>query len=417
MQTLLLLPMWGIVDCGQVSTIISTMPETSTPKAFFGRNASVLLDIIRFSAALVVANIHITRFSPAWHPLPESAGNMAVCVFFVLSGFVIRFITTARVTTARDYWIDRASRIYSVTIPALILTVIFEGIAVSVHPAAFYHFADPYRWIDVPRQLLASMTFTTGLWGYGMPPLSNAPFWSLTFEVIYYILYGVIHYTKTARWLLVPLILLISGPSIALLFPVWLFGVLLYDVYRWLHGQRAAVPIAGIILAASAIILAALRHPILHLIAVTSVRQRQLVQEQIVNALPFKDQILNLGPVAWLDRLSPSFYLVGGLLSVVLLFTMTVLDRHIPALPKTAASRIRFVADSTFTLYLLHRPFFVLVYSLMGRSPNGKVIPVLLLVIITVISVALAVPLDRLKNTMRTGLRRGFIPSTVESVT
>jgi hypothetical protein len=52
---------------------------------------SVFLDLIRFAAAVIVFWSHITqaRFSTGFST-QGTAGHMAVCVFFVLSGFVIR---------------------------------------------------------------------------------------------------------------------------------------------------------------------------------------------------------------------------------------------------------------------------------------------------------------------------------------
>ena len=68
-------------------------------RKFFGRNASVLLDILRFGAALAVALSHMPlHFVTAGPIISERSGNLAVCVFFVLSGFVIRYVTVARGT-------------------------------------------------------------------------------------------------------------------------------------------------------------------------------------------------------------------------------------------------------------------------------------------------------------------------------
>jgi peptidoglycan/LPS O-acetylase OafA/YrhL len=95
----------------------------------------------------------------------------------VLSGFVIRFVTVTRETDASEYWIDRASRIYSVVAPTLALTVLFEGAAFLSNSPVYRSFAQPYVWTQVPGQLLTNMTFTSGYWGYGAAPLSNLPFW------------------------------------------------------------------------------------------------------------------------------------------------------------------------------------------------------------------------------------------------
>ncbi|HEX4155484.1 MAG TPA: acyltransferase family protein [Acidobacteriaceae bacterium] len=389
------------------------MPNADAGRyAFFGRNASVLLDIIRFAAAFAVAATHLPVFVIGPRLLPPQSGNAAVCVFFVLSGFVIRFVTVSRVCTAREYWIDRGSRIYSVVVPALLLTIFFEGAAQLFHPAAFHHFAEPYQWSFVPGQLASNLTFTTGYWGYGATPLSNGPFWSLTFECVYYVLYGLLRYTRRLRWFLVPLILLMVGPSIALLFPVWLLGVLLYDVYNRLHARRAGIAISGVLCFLAVAAAAIFRHPIVHFLTITDVTQRRIAAAHLAASLPLGRHLFHEASVPWLDRLSISFYFTGTVLAFVLLFLLLSLDRYVPNMPRPAAARIRTVADSTFTLYLLHAPFFVLVFTLLGHPAPSWLLGGIIFAAAIVLSVVLAIQFDALKNWMRSVLRRRFVPTT-----
>jgi peptidoglycan/LPS O-acetylase OafA/YrhL len=218
-----------------------------TAERHLGRNTSVLLDVVRFFAAAVVATTHLSTFVLSKPLLPGESANAAVCIFFVLSGFVIRFVTVTRETDATEYWIDRTSRIYSVVAPTLALTVLFESAAFLFNPAAYHGFAQHYVWTQVPAQLLTNVTFTSGYWGYGASPLSNLPFWSLTYECVYYVLYGLMRYTTRLRWFLVPAILLLAGPSIALLFIVWWMGVLLFEAYSLLSQTRRGSGIAALL--------------------------------------------------------------------------------------------------------------------------------------------------------------------------
>lgn len=57
-----------------------------------------------------------------------STGVQAVDAFFVLSGFVIAHVSAVKERDARTYFISRAARIYSVAIPAIILTSILDAI-------------------------------------------------------------------------------------------------------------------------------------------------------------------------------------------------------------------------------------------------------------------------------------------------
>ena len=56
---------------------------------------------------MVVFLGHLGRFFPAEARF-DRLTHIAVCVFFVLSGFVIRMIVKTRISSMRDFLIDRA---------------------------------------------------------------------------------------------------------------------------------------------------------------------------------------------------------------------------------------------------------------------------------------------------------------------
>ncbi len=151
---------------------------------------SVLLDVVRFAAAIAVAFGHLTgaEFSTHW-PYMLTLAVDAVAIFFVLSGFVIRLISKARHMTAASYAVDRFSRIYSVLLPALLFTV---AVVACLHlfpstrvPAP----ADSLRSLTL--QFLACATFTGSLWGLDIPMSFNSVFWSLSYEWAYYSFYAI----------------------------------------------------------------------------------------------------------------------------------------------------------------------------------------------------------------------------------
>src|SRR3954469_21106348 len=79
---------------------------------------SVYLDLIRFGAALVVVLSHAWLILFPAVPL-HWPGPAAVIVFFVLSGFVIAYVTDGHDRTLADYALNRLSRLGSVGLPAL----------------------------------------------------------------------------------------------------------------------------------------------------------------------------------------------------------------------------------------------------------------------------------------------------------
>ena len=379
---------------------------------FFGRNASILLDVLRFVAALAVALTHMQRhFVARAGFISERSGNSAVCVFFVLSGFVIRYITVARVSTGREYWIDRTSRIYSVVAPALLLTVLFEAAALLLAPSAYHGIADVFPWSQVPLQLVENLTFTVGWWGFGAPPLSNGPFWSLSFECVYYALYGFLLYLPRGRWLLVPLLLLLSGPSIALLFPIWLFGVVLHDVYVRLHARRNGLVLSLGALAGYLGILYLCRAPLLGWLRATEVAERTTALTHAVASVPWGRALFHGATLHWLDRFSLSFFLTGSLLAVAMLPALLALDQLFPAASRPFAYNVRVVADSTFTLYLLHLPLFILFVSLAGGPWSNWRAGLSMLAVVVTLSILFGRLFDRFKDTLRSRLREMFPPS------
>jgi peptidoglycan/LPS O-acetylase OafA/YrhL len=65
------------------------------------------------------------------------------------------------------------------------------------------------------------------------------------------------------------------------------------------------------------------------------------------------------------------------------------------------AEWIRFVADSTFALYLLHLPLLILIVSALGKPIHGWWLSVLTLGLIILSCVGLALPMDALKRKLR----------------
>lgn len=388
--------------------------EKTTGPRSLGRNTSVLLDVVRFFAAAVVATTHLSAFVQSKPFLPGESANAAVCIFFVLSGFVIRFVTVTRETDATEYWIDRASRIYSVVAPTLALTVLFEGAAFLSNGNVYHWFAQQYVWTQVPGQLLTNITFTSGYWGYGAAPLSNLPFWSLTYECVYYVLYGLMRYTTRLRWFIVPMILLLVGPSIALLFIVWLMGVLLFEAYSLLK-QKTGGPAVAVL---SAVICVSLcffaRGKILNLLRRTDVGWRRAQATRFASSTALGHRLFHGATVPWLDRLSISFFFTGTVFCVVLLAVILALDRYLPVISRSAAGAVRTVADSTFTLYLMHVPFFILTFTIIGGPARTWLGGSVAFAAAVLLSIILAIQFDHLKIWMRHYLREFFAPASDE---
>lgn len=191
------------------------------------RSLSAFLDLTRILAALTVFLGHLAdpRFGgEALHPF-EVQRHSAVIAFFVLSGFVIAW-ATERDGSPRDYILNRAARIYSVALPALAVTWAIDNFLMHYHPGII---RSVYQYEAIWKYLPLFLTFTNDFWFLSEDALSNIPYWSLCYEVWYYVVFGALVFGRGSwRWTIAIGSLLMMGPRLWLLWPVWLLGA-------WLH--------------------------------------------------------------------------------------------------------------------------------------------------------------------------------------
>ncbi len=204
------------------------------------RGFSVYIDLLRVLAALTVFATHdLNQFNGCYGNktcgfipilLPFHAGHIAVIVFFVISGYVITYVAATREHTVVDFAVSRLARIYSVALPALLLVTVVDLLLISVGKTAnvpIYQFHEPWKYIPL------FVTFTTDIWSIGEPTLSAVPFWSLGYEVWYYVIFAALFYISgRTRWMYALPIFLFLGPKLWALFPIWGMGSLLYRLHR-----------------------------------------------------------------------------------------------------------------------------------------------------------------------------------------
>jgi peptidoglycan/LPS O-acetylase OafA/YrhL len=289
-------------------------------------NFSSYLDVVRFLAAMVVflghaSGIHWTA-GLLWQL--GDYGDTCVVIFFVLSGFVIAYVTDVKERTWQVYLNSRAARLWSVVLPALALTFVIDWFGVRVAPALYFGqpwFADDHLLL----RYIASLLMLQEIWHLKLVPGINAPFWSLSYEAIYYLLFGILFFSKRpTRWLWVALVLALSGPVIAALFPIWGLGFVAYRFCRNTTLPRAwcwLLAITGLML----------------LVASPHVRYLAPAQYRILD-----EEIIG----RYIDAFAFLMHLLG----------MYGLSNAFPALPGRLRSLITTVAATTFPLYLLHRP-------------------------------------------------------------
>lgn len=317
---------------------------------------SAYLDLLRFIAALSVLVAHIDQdgIDFSWLPLTYLS-HEAVIVFFVLSGFIIHHSTTTRQTSASAYAAARLSRIYSVALPAIVvcssLAFLIEhtGFAKASALSNYREFA----WVDV----LSSALFLNESWTNSAALTLNSPFWSLCYEVWFYVMFGIFLFVQGAqRWWLLVLVGLIAGPAILALLPIWLMGAWLSASGIWANNWRAPIGWAGFVLPWVAI----------GLIGFTELD------------LAVREWVQSVVPGAWRLRSSQRFltdYVIGALL-VLHIASFSSLPEWFRLAISRRQSMLAGLAGFSFTLYLFHRPMTQFVGAIAPSSQGQVLLPV-----------------------------------------
>ena len=219
-------------------------------------DTSVTLDLLRACAAQMVCIGHaITFFMWQWRPtnLPLLQ-NVGVLLFFILSGFLITFTLIERSENPEygfvQFCIDRFARIYSGLVPALIVVFVIDRLVISLggdDPASpLFHGI---------KTLCANLLMLEGYQGiipgiFRWPIFGSAsPLWTLAIEWHIYIFVAAVFFMGARpKWipLLIPVALFFGQTPVHYLigafqddgvgrglFALWLGGALIYFAARW----------------------------------------------------------------------------------------------------------------------------------------------------------------------------------------
>lgn len=299
---------------------------------------SLYLDVIRLLAALFVVYAHTNvRFLlPDKLPLAEFA-HSAVTVFFVLSGFVVAFVVEKRENSPSAYAASRAARILSLSILAVVLTPVLDLIGRSAAPDLYLKIIpSDYAWLRIG----ASLFFLAEIWAVSITTFSNVPYWSLNYEVWYYILFGIYCFCRpTHRWGVIAIICLLLGPKIVLMAPCWLAGVFAYRLKK----SENLAPFTAFCLWLGS------------LIAFWGYHRLDLMRA-------FSEGVILevFGEWVHVNLHFSRYFAADWLLSVIILINFLAarrLSSLLPELKTTALKWVGVVGSLTYALYIIHFPF------------------------------------------------------------
>ena len=255
--------------------------------------------------------------------------------------------------------------------------------AVRYNPGLYASYQG-FAWDGRLGQFFDGIFFLGEFWSDAVMIGSNGPYWSLTYEVWYYVAFGAILFAP--RCWKIPAacaFLLLVGPKIALMWPIWLLGVLAYRITRT---QRIG-PVAGY-------------------------------------ALWLGSAAAWIGYEAWAWSLgrpwapaSASFhddylrqdYLVGVLFAVNLVGFAAIAPQF-ARVTAMVARPIRWAAGATFTLYIIHTPLLLFFAAVSPFRPASLAQRALLVVGTFAVVLAFAAVTERRKDLWRSALARAVAP-------
>jgi peptidoglycan/LPS O-acetylase OafA/YrhL len=318
------------------------------------KSLSLYLDVVRFIAAVAVlfAHLALRPFTNGFTWLGTNLyGEIAVAIFFVLSGYVISHVSSQRERDAHQYVAARIGRLYSVVLIALALTVVLDSIGMVLNES----FYSDQRVLWKPPSVtgyLASLLFVNEFQVFrfgGISPGTNGVYWSLSFEATYYAAAGLILFARPLFGVTFAIVLmLVAGRTITALFPLWLLGFFLYRL-NTLPRLSAVPSISLVIISATAV----------------------LLSPWLIGNLPSG----NFGYYFPWGRGAFNRNLVGDYIAAIL-FGLHLLAVKIYLFQRSLTisrdSFIRWLGGLTFPMYLLHYPVITFLSAISPWSNDTK---------------------------------------------
>jgi peptidoglycan/LPS O-acetylase OafA/YrhL len=318
---------------------------------FSDTQASVLLDLVRGLAAILVLAEHwhnllfddfntVHTHRALWLPLYlfSAAGHEAVVVFFVLSGYLISrsiFNMFARNAWSwKTYLIHRFVRLWVVLLPGLLLCALWDQVGLSLHLAPALYGGAYYNHMigDVAKAHTVPVFFANlfFLQGIRAPVFgSDGALWSVANEFWYYLLFpcaliALRRSTSLANRLLTILVFLgiacLIGPMVLFAWLTWLLGSLLAALPPMHTTSRVRTLAAG-----------------LYVVLLFALAKQTLISNILC------DSLLAIA----------TFFLLRTLLSALT-----------PAVPSPRVRISRDLARFSYTLYVVHTPFLLLLVAI-----------------------------------------------------
>ena len=148
------------------------------------------LEFIRGFAAILVFICHLfvsnSKLQGRDFGLISNWGTEAVMAFFILSGLVIAKSCEGRNITSRQFFINRLARLY----PLLLISLIFA------YSLSYFLLGENINIENIVGNVFLLGTLDAKIYSV---PNANIVIWSLSFEMFFYIIFGIILYFKNYK--------------------------------------------------------------------------------------------------------------------------------------------------------------------------------------------------------------------------
>lgn len=349
---------------------------------------SIYLDLVRFGAALLVVIFHSNIRLLTTEVLPYSDHgyvHAAVIVFFVLSGYVISYVAQAKESTPLEYWSSRLSRFYSLAIPVVLLCPLLDMWGEALGPQ-FYVGATTHDFALV--RMLTSLTYLNEIWSVSIASFSNTPYWSLCYEMWYYVLFAIITFTRSkTRVALTSATLLLLGPKILVLAPIWVLGVVLH---RSESLRKMPEWMGWLLFLSSWPLYALFEH-----FGLTNYGSDLLLRW--------------IGPEWHRQMVFSKFFLTDYPLALIIAANFVgfraIAHRFAPVLLR-CEKPIRWVAGYTFSLYILHQPLLQFFAAAIHGDPGGRLFYTEVIACVALSVIAISSVTEQKRHLLRAAIRR-----------
>jgi peptidoglycan/LPS O-acetylase OafA/YrhL len=198
--------------------------------------------------------------------------------------------------------------------------------------------------------LAPSLAFLNQIWFLDVRPLSNNPFWSLSYEWWYYAAFGCFTLIPGRAGMVLGFAsLAIMGPKIWLLFPVWLMGI---EVYRRLQAPRTLSPATAIALFAAPV----------GVVGVLGLDRLLHLRERI-------EALIDPHYLAFSIIFIPA--ILFGALFACNLYAFPSLERYLAPMLGRVERPVRTVAGATLSIYLYHYPLLYFFGAFLHVTPTS----------------------------------------------